>query len=104
MKNNIENITFITDDAPKAIRRILKQQDIDVLVVDPPRTGLDDELLLSIMKSKIRKIIYVSCNPATLGKNLDILTDKYHIEKIKGFDMFPNTPHVETVCLLTHKG
>lgn len=102
--NNIDNVTFITDDAPKAIRKILKRQDIDVLVVDPPRTGLDDELLLSIMKSKIRKIIYVSCNPATLGKNLDILTDKYHIEKIKGFDMFPNTPHVETVCLLTHKG
>ena len=99
-QNNIENITFITDDAPKAIRRILKQQDIDVLVVDPPRTGLDDELLLSIMKSKIRKIIYVSCNPATLAKNLDVLTNKYRIEMIKGYDMFPHTPHVETVCCL----
>lgn len=101
--NNIDNVTFITDDAPKAIRRILKQQDIDVLVVDPPRTGLDDELLLSIMKSKIRKIIYVSCNPATLAKNLDVLTNKYHLEMIRGFDMFPNTPHVETVVLLSSK-
>lgn len=99
--NNIDNTTFITDDAPKAIRRILKDQDIDVLVVDPPRTGLDDELLLSIMKSKIKKIIYVSCNPATLGKNLDVLSNRYRIEAIKGFDMFPNTPHVETVCLMS---
>ena len=101
--NNIDNTTFIADDAPKAIRRILKNQKIDVLVVDPPRTGLDDELLVTIMKSKIRKIIYVSCNPATLGKNLDVLTDKYSIETIKGFDMFPNTPHVETVVQLIRK-
>ena len=99
--NNINNTTFMTDDAPKAIRRILKEQSIDILVVDPPRTGLDDELLLSIMKSKIRKIIYVSCNPATLAKNLDVLTDKYHIETIKGFDMFPNTPHCEVVVSMS---
>ena len=98
--NNADNTTFITDDASKAIRRILKNQNIDVLVVDPPRTGLDDELLVTIMKSKIKKIIYVSCNPATLSKNLDILSNKYRIETIKGFDMFPNTPHVETVCCL----
>ena len=101
--NHIDNTVFITDDASKAIRRILKNQNIDVLVVDPPRTGLDDELLITIMKSKIRKIIYVSCNPATLGKNLDFLADKYRIGMIKGFDMFPNTPHVETVCCLYRK-
>ena len=98
--NNADNTTFITDDASKAIRRILKNQNIDVLVVDPPRTGLDEQLLVTIMKSKIKKIIYVSCNPATLSKNLDILSNKYRIETIKGFDMFPNTPHVETVCCL----
>ena len=101
--NDVRNVEFITDDASKAIRRILKEEKIDVLVVDPPRTGLDDELLVSIMKSKIPEIIYVSCNPATLGKNLDILSSKYKVESIKGFDMFPNTPHVETVVSLSHK-
>ena len=101
--NKVDNVSFIADDAPKAIRRILKNQNIDVLVVDPPRSGLDDELLVTIMKSKIRKIIYVSCNPATLAKNLDVLTGKYSIRHIKGFDMFPNTPHVETVVSLSHK-
>ena len=101
--NNIKNVSFICDDAPKAIRKLTKEQNIDVLVVDPPRSGLDDELLVTILKSKIRKIIYVSCNPATLAKNLDVLSDKYEIETIKGFDMFPNTPHVETVAFLSRR-
>lgn len=101
--NNIDNISFICDDAPKAIRRIAKNKNIDVLVVDPPRTGLDDELLETIIRSKINKIIYISCNPATLGKDLSVLTNKYNIELVRGYDMFPNTAHVETIVLLTRK-
>lgn len=101
--NHIDNVSFICDDAPKAIRRIVKNKKIDTLIVDPPRTGLDDELLITLLKTNIKSIIYISCNPATLAKNLDVLMDKYEIKYIKGYDMFPNTPHVETVCCLYHQ-
>ena len=75
--NGIENISFVCDDASKALRKIAKHKPIDVLVVDPPRSGLDDEILTTILKTGIRKIIYISCNPATLAKNLEVLSEKY---------------------------
>lgn len=101
--NRYDHMEFICDDASKALRKITKNEKIDVLVVDPPRTGLDDELLTTLLKTKIDQIIYISCNPSTLGKDLSILQKKYHIASIQGYDMFPNTPHVETVCCLYHQ-
>jgi 23S rRNA (uracil-5-)-methyltransferase RumA len=101
--NGIDNIDFICDDAAKAIRRITKKDRIDVLVADPPRTGLDDELIETIMKTKIREVIYVSCNPSTLAKDLAVLQQKYEIRSIQAYDMFPNTPLIETVCCLYHQ-
>lgn len=101
--NNIENISFICDDASKALRKIAKHKQIDVLVVDPPRSGLDDEILTTILKTGIRKIIYISCNPATLAKNLEVLSEKYEVRSIQPYDMFPQTAHVETVVLLSRK-
>ena len=58
------------------------------------------ELIVTLLKSKIDQIIYISCNPSTLGKDLDLLKQKYKISHIQAYDMFPNTPHVETVVLL----
>lgn len=98
--NRFDHMEFLADDASHALRAILKEKDVDALVVDPPRTGLDEELLKTLLKSKIETIIYVSCNPATLGKDLAVLTDRYDIETIRGYDMFPNTPLVETAVLL----
>ena len=99
--NDIHNIRFIAEDASRALRKIVKQKKIDVLVVDPPRSGLDDEILTTILKTKIDRIIYISCNPATLARNLDVLSGKYKVEMIKVYDMFPNTAHVETVVLMS---
>ena len=99
--NHFENIDFICEDAAKEVRKIVKKQKVDLLIADPPRTGLDDALITTILKSDIRQIIYISCNPATLAKNLDVLLTKYEIRFIQGYDMFPNTPHVETVCLMS---
>ena len=99
--NGIENISFVCDDASKALRKIAKHKPIDVLVVDPPRSGLDDEILTTILKTGIRKIIYISCNPATLAKNLEVLSEKYEVRSIQPYDMFPQTAHVETVVLLS---
>ena len=73
---------------------------MDTLIVDPPRSGLDDTMKETILKSKIKTMIYVSCNPATLAKDLGVLKKEYRIVKIQPVDMFSQTPHVESVTLL----
>ena len=88
---------FVLGDAAKELKKLNKK---DYLIVDPPRSGLSDEMLDTIIDKKIRNIIYVSCNPATLGKNLSVLNRFYKIKRIIPIDMFSNTPHVETVVLL----
>ena len=70
------------------------------MIVDPPRSGLDDTMKETILKSKIKTMIYVSCNPATLAKDLGVLKKEYRIVKIQPVDMFSQTPHVESVTLL----
>ncbi|MBQ6334480.1 MAG: 23S rRNA (uracil(1939)-C(5))-methyltransferase RlmD [Erysipelotrichaceae bacterium] len=102
--NGINNIEFICDDASRAIRKIASKNRIDVLVVDPPRTGLDEEFITTVLKSKIKKIIYVSCNPASLAKDLELLQKKYVIKDIQGYDMFPQTPHCEVVVSMSRVG
>lgn len=96
-----DHVSFLCDDAANKLTYISKKQTIDVLVVDPPRSGLDDAMLDCILRSKIKEIIYVSCNPATLGKNLAVLTSRYKVKKIQPLDMFPHTAHVETVVLMS---
>lgn len=101
--NHAENVSFLCDDAANKLTYISKKREIDMLVVDPPRTGLDEAMLTCILRSKIKEIIYVSCNPATLGKDLAVLQSRYRVESIQPLDMFPHTQHVETVVLLSHK-
>lgn len=99
--NGCEHVSFLCDDAANKLTYLSKKRSIDVLVVDPPRSGLDDAMLECILRSKIKNIIYVSCNPATLGKNLAVLSSRYNVDRIQPIDIFPHTPHVETVCLLS---
>lgn len=99
--NNCDHVSFICDDAATKLTYISKKRSIDVLVVDPPRSGLDDAMLDCILRSKIKEIIYVSCNPATLGKDLSILTASYRVERVVPLDMFPHTPYVETIVKLS---
>lgn len=102
-ENGLDHIQFICDDAATRLKMISKKQKIDLLIVDPPRSGLDEAMIQTILKSKIDRVLYVSCNTATLGKNLAELKQKYRVEKVIPFDMFPQTAHVETVVLLSHK-
>ena len=102
-KNEVENVEFRCGDAAKEIRKIVEKEKADVIVVDPPRTGLDDELLKTLLKSKAKQIIYISCNPSTLGKDLYILKKEYEIHLVRGYDMFPNTPLVETLVELVRR-
>lgn len=101
--NGVGHVSFLCADAADKLTYLSKKRKIDTLIVDPPRSGLDDAMLYCILKSKIKQIVYVSCNPATLGKNLAILKDRYEVKVIQPIDMFPQTQHVETVCLLSRK-
>lgn len=96
-KNNIKNIEFICD---KVENKIDNYKNIDLIIVDPPRSGLDKKTKEILLNIKAKTIIYTSCDPATLSRDLLELNKSYIIESIKLFDMFPNTYHVECVCLL----
>ena len=103
MLNHADNVSFICEDAGSALAHLVQEKEVDTLIVDPPRSGLDDIMKETILKSKIKTMIYVSCNPATLAKDLGVLKKEYRIVKIQPVDMFSQTPHVETVVLLSHK-
>ncbi len=98
--NNINNIDFYEGDASSIVKKTNLKP--DVIIVDPPRNGLDDKMINDINKLLPKKIIYVSCDPMTLARDLKKL-DNYNIISIKGFNMFPNTYHVECVSVLHRK-
>ena len=96
--NGISNVDFICGDATKVISKI--KEKIDVIFVDPPRSGIDRKAIAIIKKIMPRKMVYISCNPVTMARDLSYLNDLYDINNVVPFDMFPNTAHVECVCLL----
>lgn len=100
--NNISNIKVITGDAFSVLKQT--KENIDVIFFDPPRTGLGEQMLFLLSKIRPKKIIYGSCNPSTLAKDLNQLSKLYDIKKVIPFDMFPQTAQVESVTLLTIKG
>ncbi|HOO67967.1 MAG TPA: methyltransferase domain-containing protein, partial [Bacilli bacterium] len=98
--NNIDNIEFKCND----ISKILNQyKDIDTIVLDPPRIGINKIALNNILEIDAKHIVYISCNSTTLARDLNIFKDKYNIISLKLFDMFPNTNHIESVVLLERK-
>ena len=97
--NNVNNVEFICDKVQNKID-ILKNLNIDIIIMDPPRSGSDRKTLNSILNIEPKKIIYVSCNPVTLARDINILKEKYMLKEINAYDMFLNTYHVECVCLL----
>ena len=101
-RNNVDNIEFVCDDAGKFISNYDK--DIDVLIMDPPRSGSDETFLSTVMNKRIRKIVYVSCNPETLARDIAYLSSMYEVNYVQPVDMFPMTAHVETICALSFKG
>lgn len=101
--NHIRNAEFILGDAvyklPELIRNGIRP---DVIVLDPPRAGCGEPVLQAIAQSKPKRVVYVSCNPATLARDLAYLNDHgYHPKKVQPVDMFSRTHHVETVVLMT---
>jgi 23S rRNA (uracil1939-C5)-methyltransferase len=100
--NEINNITIIEADCTKYIAQNNPQ--FDVVIMDPPRKGSTKEFISAIKKIKPRTIVYISCDPATLARDLYEFKDVYCIEYVQPVDMFPRTFHVETICALSFKG
>lgn len=102
--NNIENAKFYYGNILPHLNNFEEKGFVpDVLVIDPPRRGMELNILNYLQKSKIKKVIYVSCNPSTLVKNLNHLQKNYVIRYVQPVDMFPQTAAVEAVCLLERR-
>lgn len=100
--NNVENIEFYVGDVEEKLPEILKNIDDlpNVVFVDPPRKGLDNNTIDVLKKLQSLKIVYISCNPATLARDLKKLGEKYIVKEIQPVDMFPYTSHVECCSVL----
>lgn len=100
--NGINNITFYTGKVEEVISD-LKDINFDVVVVDPPRKGCDQSFIKTIIDNNIKKVVYVSCNVATLARDIKLLSDYYNVKRVKFVDMFPFSADVESVALLERK-
>lgn len=103
-RHGYTNMTYVAGKAEKWMPKWVKEGwKPDVVVVDPPRTGCDDKLLQTILQVKPKKVVYVSCNPSTLAKDIQFLSKDYKVESLQPVDMFPHTAHVESVTKLILK-
>jgi 23S rRNA (uracil1939-C5)-methyltransferase len=101
--NGIDNARFYAGDVRTAMRPLLEQEGkADVVVVDPPRAGLSQKVVRRVLEVEAGRIVYVSCNPTTLAPNARQMVDAgYELRSVQPVDMFPQTPHIESVALLT---
>ena len=103
--NGFDNCTFFAGDMAKVLTDsfIAENGRPDVVVTDPPRAGMHEKVVQQLLAVEAPRIIYVSCNPATQARDLQMLAEKYDIARIQPVDMFPHTQHVENVAELILK-
>lgn len=103
--NNVDNIEFIAGDVEKAFKELVEEHHVEptAIIVDPPRRGLDATTINKTLELEVEKLVYVSCNPATMVRDLKMLEEKYDVKEIQPVDMFPYTSHVEVCALLELK-
>ena len=104
IKNGVENALFFEGRAEVVLPEKFEQDGIraDVIVVDPPRKGCDGPCLETMLKMAPERIVYISCDSATLARDLKVLcAGGYEVKRVRGVDMFPMTVHVETVALMS---
>ncbi len=99
--NGVTNAEFYAGDTAKILSEL--NEEFDTIIVDPPRSGLNKETIDLILDINPKKICYVSCDQLTLSRDLKVLQDKYYISKINVLDMFPNTYHCESFCILDRR-
>ena len=99
--NNINNASFICGDASDSVKKIIKDKyNPNIIILDPPRKGCDKNLIETVLEINPDKIVYISCDPGTLARDLKVLHNNYNIDIVTPVDMFPRTAHVECVVLL----
>ncbi len=104
--NHIKNATFYAGDVKDILNLdfIAKHGNPDVVITDPPRQGMHEDVVQTLLKLGAPKIVYISCNPATQARDLALLNEKYEVIKVQPVEMFPHTHHIESVALLKLKG
>lgn len=102
LRNGIENTLFYSGDMKDVLNEdfVRAHEKPDVVITDPPRAGMHDDVISMLLNLESEKIVYVSCNPSTQARDVAMLSEKYNVEKIQPVDMFPQTYHVENVVLL----
>ena len=100
--NNVENIEFILGKVEDKLD-FISNNNIDTVIVDPPRSGLHKKVIPILEKISPKTIIYVSCDPITMARDIKLLSNDYELVEVTPYDMFPNTYHVECVCVLNLK-
>ncbi len=103
--NHADHCAFFTGDVKLLLdeKFLLERGKPDVIVTDPPRAGMHEDVVKTLCESAVPRIVYVSCNPATLARDLSMMSERYEIIKVQPIDMFPHTPHIESVALLIKK-
>ena len=101
--NNITNVEFELGLVEDKLPELLTKDQIDSIIFDPPRKGLDEKTIKLLLENELKKIIYISCNPATQARDLKSLKEKYKLIEIQPVDLFPQTYHIESVALLKLK-
>ena len=102
VRNNINNVEFILGKCEEEVASLVEKEKIDAIIMDPPRKGSDKNFLDTIINSKIKKIVYISCGPSSLARDLKYLTDNgYELNSITLVDMFSRTSNIESISLLT---
>jgi 23S rRNA (uracil-5-)-methyltransferase RumA len=102
--NKFDNLTFELGEVKDVLASYYnKGFNPDVIIFDPPRSGLDPKTLDLLVRKTVKKIIYISCNPSTLTKNIKVLSKKYNVESVTPLDMFPHTSHIESITILKRK-
>jgi 23S rRNA (uracil1939-C5)-methyltransferase len=100
--NQIDNVFFFTGDIKELLKPNFTKEHgkPDVIITDPPRAGMHKDVIESLLEILPEKIVYVSCNPATQARDINLLSSHYTVIKVQPVDMFPHTQHVENVVLL----
>lgn len=98
--NQINNITFLVGDVKETLKSLKDQYKPNVVILDPPRSGIHADVVSELLQLKPEKIIYVSCNASTQARDIQMLSSKYEVVQYQPFDMFPQTSHVENMALL----
>jgi 23S rRNA (uracil1939-C5)-methyltransferase len=103
--NNINHASFFAGDVIKICNDAFFEANgrPDVVITDPPRAGMHEKLILKLLEMETPKMVYVSCNTATMARDISLLAEKYTVEKVQPVDMFPHTHHIECVALLKLK-